>query len=103
MTNNNESVDYYTTDQVAALLGRHPVTLRKWRTENKKIGLIKYGPPYEYRGHNLVYPKEQFAQWVSQIQMVNGVPHMNLPITANIPLPFNRPDQRATVNEALDA
>lgn len=78
---------FFTDVQVAAMLGLNPVTVRKWRAKNKKLGLIKYGPPYEFRGPNVVYPKDRFSTWCSQVQMVGGVPRVNLPISATIPLP----------------
>lgn len=89
---------FFTDVQVAAMLGLNPVTVRKWRTKNKKLGLIKYGPPYEFRGPNVVYPKDRFATWCSQVQVVDGVPRANLPISANIAVPA----QRDTVNEVGD-
>lgn len=88
--------DFFTTDQVAVLLGVHPVTVRRWRSLNTKHGAIKYGPPYEYRGARVVYPKAQFRQWCGQVTKVDGVPRINLPITATVPLP-ETPDQRETV------
>lgn len=69
------------------MLGLNPVTLRKWRTKNKKLGVIKHGPPYEFRGHNVFYPEDKFRAWCSQVRMVNGVPNMNLPISSTIPHP----------------
>lgn len=79
--------DFYTDVQIAKLLGKNPVTVRKWRVKNKELGMIKYGPPYEFRGPNVVYSKRAFATWCGQVQMVNGVPCINLPISATIPLP----------------
>ena len=88
--------DYFTTDQVAVLLGVHTVTVRRWRSWNKDAGAIKHGPPYEYRGSRVVYPKDKFRDWCSQVTKVDGVTRMNLPITSSIPLPAD-PDQRETV------
>lgn len=93
-----EPTDYFTDTQVAAMLGSHPVTMRKWRTKNKAFGAIKFGPPYEYRGSRVVYPKEKFRAWCSQVQLVDGVPRFNLPITAHVALPSSEL-QRSTVNE----
>lgn len=73
--------------QIAAMLGVNPVTVRKWRKKNKELGFIKHGPEYEFRGANVVYPADKFAAWCASVKIVNGVPCMNLPITANIPLP----------------
>lgn len=91
--------DFFTATQVATMLGVHDVTVRRWRSWNSKLGVIKYGPPYEYRGSRVVYPKAKFRQWCTQLQVVNGVPRINLPVSANIPLPFD-PEQRDT---AIDA
>lgn len=85
--NTNQQTEYFTDYQVAAMLGKHPVTVRKWRVKNTEAGCIKFGPPYEYRGPNVVYPKQDFATWCTQVRMVDGVPHINLPINATIPLP----------------
>lgn len=101
MVNDDYAESYYTEAQVAALLGKHPVTVRKWRVKNKQIGLIKHGPPYEFRGHNVVYPKDKFRSWCSQVRVVDGVPRINLPITANVPLPAEA-DKRPTANEVRD-
>lgn len=73
---------HFTDTQVAALLGKHPVTVRKWRAKNTEAGCVKYGPPYEYHGTNVWYPKAKFREWCAQVRMVNGVPHMNLPVVA---------------------
>lgn len=93
--------DYFTDTQVAALLGVHPVSVRRWRTLNKKIGLIKHGPPYEFRGARVVYPKEGFRDWCSQVRKVNGVPSINLPVSSNIPLPSEE-CERPTANVGED-
>lgn len=82
---NHES--FFTDVEIARMLGKNPVTVRKWRTRNTKVGCIKYGPPYEYHGPNVVYPKDKFSAWCTQVKMIGGVPHMNAPIDANIPLP----------------
>lgn len=93
--------DYYTEPQVAALLGVHPGSVRRWRSLNKKIGLIKHGPPYEFRGARVVYPKDRFQAWCTQVRKVGGVPRINLPITANVPLPVD-PQQQETVKEGTE-
>lgn len=93
--------DYFTDEQIAVMLGKHPVTVRRWRSLNKQAGAIKYGPPYEYRGSRVVYPKEGFRQWCAQVVKVDGVPHINLPITATIPLPIC-PEQRQIVTTVND-
>lgn len=93
--------DYFTTEQVAAMLGKHPASVRRWRTFNKRMGVIKYGPPYEFRGFNVVYPKAAFRDWCANLQVVDGVPRVNLPISANIPLPVE-PEQRQTVTGVDD-
>lgn len=85
--NTNQQTEYFSDAQVAAMLGVHPVTVRKWRVKNTEAGCIKFGPPYEYRGPNVVYPKPDFATWCAQVRMVDGVPRINLPINATIPLP----------------
>lgn len=88
--------DFYTAEQVAVLLGVHPVTVRRWRTRNKTSGSLRHGPPYEYRGARVVYPKELFRHWCARIQVIDGVPRMNLPITASVQPPVG-PDQQQTV------
>lgn len=99
----DEPPSYFTDSQVAAMLGIHPVTVRKWRGKNKVYGAIKFGPPYEYRGPKVVYPKAAFRTWCSQIRLVDGVPRINLPISATIPLPsVPGAVQRQTVNEVGD-
>lgn len=89
MTSSNEQESFYTDVEIAAMLGVHPVTVRKWRKKNVPLGCIKHGPPYEYRGANVVYPKDKFSTWCSQVRIVGGVPRINLPISATIPLPAN--------------
>lgn len=86
MTSPHQS-EYFTDAQLARMLGLNPVTLRKWRTKNKKLGVIKYGPPYEFHGPNVLYPAGKFREWCSQVRMVNGVPCMNLPVGSTIPHP----------------
>lgn len=93
--------DFFTTEQVAIMLGVHPVTVRRWRSFNKDVGAIKYGPPYEYRGARVVYPKERFRSWCGQVTKVDGVPRINLPITATIPLPKD-PELAPPVSEVVD-
>lgn len=91
--------EYVSDVQIAAMLGYHPVTVRKWRKKNTDAGCIKYGPPYEYRGPKVVYPMSGFRTWCSQVRIVNGVPRVNLPISATIDLP-----QQSSVNtEIADA
>lgn len=97
-----ESTEFFTSDQMAAMLGKHPVTLRKWRTKNKELGCIKYGPPYEYRGSAVVYPAVKFRVWCAQVRVIDGVPHINLPISAVVPLPVAcGRHQQPTANEAV--
>ena len=73
----------FTDVQIAKMLGVNPVTVRQWRVKNKKLGQIKYGPPYEFHGNSVVYPVEKFRQWCSEIKVVNGVPQLNLPASAD--------------------
>lgn len=80
-------INLFDAQQIARMLGVNPVTVRKWRTKNKTAGCIKFGPPYEYHGSNVVYRADKFAAWCSQVKMVDGVPRINMPITATIPLP----------------
>lgn len=95
-----ERCDFFTTPQVAVMLGVHVVTVRKWRTKNKDVGCIKFGPPYEFRGANVVYPKVGFRTWCSQVAMVDGVPRINLPVSATIGLPREPGHvQQSPVNE----
>lgn len=89
MTSINAHDDLFTDVQIAAMLGVHPVTARKWRKKNQEAGCIKFGPPYEYRGNNVVYPVKAFRAWCSQVRVVDGVPRINLPISATIALPKN--------------
>jgi len=74
-----QSNDHFSEEQVATMLGKHPVSLRKWRQKNKKAGRIMFGPPYEKIGGNIAYPKDAFREWVINVEIVNGVPHMNAP------------------------
>lgn len=76
--------DYFTDVEIAQMLGRHEVTVRKWRAKNTRAGYIKYGPPYEYRDHNVVYPKQAFREWCAAVEVINGVPHLNLPRDAEV-------------------
>lgn len=82
-----EGRDFFSDEQVARMLGLHPVTVRKWRGKNTKAGCIKFGPPYEYHGANVVYPKDQFSAWCGQVKVVGGVPRMNMPVGAPATLP----------------
>jgi hypothetical protein len=78
--------DYFTDTQIASMLGVNPVTVRQWRVKNKRLGVIRYGPPYEFRGPQVVYPKPKFREWCAAVPIVNGVPRVNLPVTANMTL-----------------
>lgn len=82
-----EPIQYLTDVQVAAMLGKNPVTVRKWRVKNTKAGCIKFGPPYEYHGHNVAYPKHLFHEWCSAVRVINGVPRINAPINSPFALP----------------
>jgi hypothetical protein len=86
--------EHFTDAQIATMLGVHPVTVRKWRGKNKEAGCIKYGPPYEYWGSNVVYPAEKFREWCSRVVVIGGVPRMNLPVSSVVEGP-----QRETVKE----
>ena len=88
----------FTDVQVARMLGIHPVSVRRWRVKNGRAGCIKYGPPYEYRGYNVVYPVDKFRAWCAQVRVVGGVPRMNLPVTAIQPLPDD-PQRAPVTNE----
>lgn len=70
--------------EIARMLGVNPVTVRQWRVKNKKLGEIKHGPPYEYRGSEVVYPKSKFREWCAAVEVVGGVPRVNLPPSADI-------------------
>lgn len=87
--------DAYTSLEIARMLGVNPVTVRKWRVKNKALGVIKYGPPYVFRGSDVVYPRVAFDAWCGAVEVVDGVPRMNLPASAIIPLPQG-------VNEVVD-
>lgn len=89
---------YFTAAQVAALLGMNPVSVRRWRALNKKVGAIKHGPPYEFRGRLVVYPKKAFYDWCASVKLVGGVPHMNLPVSA-VPEVTAELEQLATVKD----
>lgn len=91
------AVDYFTADQVASLLGVHSVTVRRWRTLNKAAGELRHGPPYEFRGSRVVYPKDAFRDWCSSVRVVDGVPRLNLPLTSAIPPPVAATLQQQTV------
>lgn len=93
--------DYFTAEQIASLLGVHPVTVRRWRTLNKNAALLIHGPPYEYRGARVVYPKEDFRHWCSSVKVVDGVPRINLPITATSST-HPTPEKPATFPEVVD-
>jgi hypothetical protein len=83
----DEYPNHFTELQVAAMLGYHPVTIRKWRVKNTNAGCIKFGPPYEYHGRNVLYPKDQYRAWFNHVEVIDGVPRMNAPIKARIALP----------------
>lgn len=87
MTSINTQEGFFSDVQIAAMLGRHPVTVRKWRKKNREAGCIKFGPPYEIHGNNIVYPKKGFRTWCAAVQVVDGVPCINLPVTSTISLP----------------
>lgn len=78
---------FHTDNEIALMLGVNPVTVRKWRVKNRQAGCIKFGPPYEYRGPNVVYPKDKFSAWCSQVRMEGGIPRINMPVSATIALP----------------
>lgn len=80
-------VRYLSDIQVAAALGFHPVTLRKWRAKNKQVGEIKHGPPYEYRGVSVVYPEDKFQAWLDARQTIDGVTHYRAPVPAGSKVP----------------
>lgn len=82
-----EYPNHFTELQVAAMLGYNPVTIRKWRGKNAKAGCIKHGPPYEYHGRFVLYPKAAYRAWFNHIEVIDGVPRMNAPIKAHIDLP----------------
>lgn len=48
--------EYYTTRQVASLLGLRVNLLEKWRMEKK-------GPPFEKAGWTVLYPKAGVHEW----------------------------------------
>lgn len=107
MTMNNQD-DFFRDTQIAAMLGVNPVTVRQWRVKNKAAGGIKYGPPYEYRGRSVVYPKQAFREWCASVKVVGGVPRLNLLATSTVvppkpPSPENpaQMDLLAGVEEAL--
>lgn len=93
-----EHDDVFTDVEIARMLGFNPVTVRQWRVKNKKLGHMRYGPPYEIRGGHVVYPKSQFRAWCTSRTVVNGVPQVNLPVTANLEL-----IHQATGNGAQDS
>lgn len=71
---------YLTSKQVAFLLGMNEASVRRWRTKNKKLGVIKYGPDYEIHGGRVVYRSDVFRKWCAQTQRINGVLHSNAPV-----------------------
>jgi hypothetical protein len=76
--------DYFTDTQIAKLLGVNPVTARQWRVKNKKLGELRYGPPYEITSDGHVrYPRSKFREWCAGVRVVGGVPHVNLPTSAD--------------------
>lgn len=72
---------YFSDRQVALLLGMRTGSVRRWRQKNKAAGELKYGPPYEYRGANVVYPVEAFRRWCSQTTVKDGVVCWNMPLS----------------------
>ena len=96
---NEDYGEYFTDRQVATMLGYNPVTLRRWRVKNKQAGGIKYGPPYEFHGARVLYPKAGFYTWCRNVRVINGVPHINAPITADPAIKSGQP-QRETVKES---
>lgn len=70
---------YLTGDQVAQLLGVHPVTVRRWRTKNKELGYIAFGPPYEVHARRVSYPIKAFHEWCAHVRVEAGVPKINAP------------------------
>lgn len=78
----------FAASEVALMLGVNRRRLEEWQIKNTQVGAIKYGPPYEYRGPDVVYPKEAFRVWCAQVRRVGGVPRMDLPISATIALPW---------------
>lgn len=99
---NEDYGEYFTDRQVAKLLGMNPTTLRRWRMKNKAAGGIKYGPPYEIHGSRILYPKARFYTWCSQVRVVDGVPHINAPITSD-PSVLAELEQLSTAKESADA
>lgn len=71
--------EYLTGDQIAQLLGVHPVTVRRWRTKNREAGHFVYGPPYVTHGRRVLYPISEFHEWCAQVELKNGVPQINAP------------------------
>lgn len=70
---------HFSDVQIAIALGVRPTSVRRWRVKNKAAGYIKYGPPYEYRGSNVVYPIAAFRKWCAEVRVDGGVIHCNLP------------------------
>jgi hypothetical protein len=89
--------EFFTDVQIAKMLGYNPVTLRQWRVKNKKLGEVRYGPPYEIRGGNVVYPKKSFREWCAGVKVIGGVPHVNLPVGVTL-----EEIQQATANDQAD-
>ena len=98
MGNTQPLDDFFTDVQIAKMLGYNPVTLRQWRVKNKKLGEVRYGPPYEIRGGSVVYPKKAFREWCAGVQVVGGVPRVNLPPGVKLEV-----IQQATANDQADA
>ena len=75
---------YFVDTEIARMLGVNAVTVRQWRVKNKKLGELRYGPPYQYRGNEVVYPKQKFREWCATVEVVGGVPRANLPVSADL-------------------
>lgn len=102
---NDSSGSHFTDVEVARLLGINPASVRRWRTKNKEAGCIKYGPPYEYHGNNVRYPKQQFREWCAAVTVIDGVPHLNFPMAEPVAAISQSPvtNALAGVEEALRA
>lgn len=77
-----EKIEFYTDADIAKLLGVRAGTVRKWRVRNKQAGNRRLGPPYEFYGHRVVYPKAGFEAWVTGTTEQDGVVRHNRPPTA---------------------
>ncbi|MCC2596559.1 hypothetical protein LKR43_09410 [Pusillimonas sp. MFBS29] len=69
---------YYTADAVVMLLGVTPARLEDWRRLTEQVcGVLQYGPPYEYRDGEAVYPRQGFSEWCGKVPKVGGVPRID--------------------------